>query len=128
MKLLIATLFLMFLSVVCAAQAPSDGSGLTVIKQKWHADLHDPSLDRSQDARDSDLPGAEQTPKRLEDESKRAAGLPVRSQPAPELTSEMRGTERSSDYIYEVTLRNNGTKDVSAVTWEYVFLSPDSEK
>jgi hypothetical protein len=130
MKFLVATLFLLLLSAYCVAQTSSD-SGLTVLKQKWHRDIHDPSMDQNADAENSDVLDAEQRRKQLEqaNEAKRSEGLPIRPpQPTPEFDPPAKASERSADYVYEVTFRNSGTKDISAISWEYVFLAPDSEK
>jgi hypothetical protein len=122
---------LLFLSVSCFAQnATSDGSGITVIKKKWHRELRDPALDRDSNQETSDI-GAEDIRRRQIEQTNdtlRAQGMPVREIPGPQLENAANKPERSSAYVYEITVRNDSSKDISSVTWEYVFSAPNAEQ
>jgi hypothetical protein len=113
----------------CFAQNPPvDHPALTVVKNKWHGQLRDPDLDRDPNQATSDRQAADARRRQVEqmNDISRAQGMPVRDLPEPQTTPDLNNTERSMEYVYEVTVRNDGSKAVSSVTWEYVFLDPRS--
>ena len=114
-----------------AQNTAADVPGLTVVKKKWHHDLRDPALDRDSNQETSDRQADELRRRDIEQTNDllRAQGMPVRNAPEPRLSPDLNNnSERSAAYVYEVSLRNDGSKDVSSVTWEYVFFAPDSDK
>lgn len=127
MKLLSASFLIFLFFTFSLAQNESRGGlpGLNVIKYKWSIDLHNPELERdsisdADDAVAGDLrrKNAEQT-----NETLRAAGMPARELPDPELRTHSPNRDASARYLYEITVQNDSGKDVSGFTWEYVFLS-----
>lgn len=129
---LISTLFLLLLlALSCFAQnAQSDGAGVTVVKKKWHRELRDPALDRSPD-QDTDGRQMDSVRRREINEandSLRTQGILSREMPEPQIEEGQNKPDRTSGYVYEVTVRNDGSREISSVTWEYVFLALNTDQ
>lgn len=127
---LIFTPFIFLFAVFCgSAQTPavSEGHGLSVVRQKWHRELRRSSaLERDPVEETDRRQTAEQRRREIERQNEilRTQGMPQRDLPIPELPSESRQREPSASYVYEVSLRNDSKREVSSITWEYVFLDP----
>jgi hypothetical protein len=134
MKLLNFPLLVFALSICAEAQVPtssvSGGHGLVVIAQKWGRDLRDPALDRNSieetDQRQGDLRRRQEIDRT--NDTLRSQGMPTRDVPTPEITPDTSTSQRSLAYTYVLKLRNDSGKEVSSVTWEYVFYAPGTEQ
>jgi len=137
MKPLNALLLLMMVSGYIFAQAPSASNevgGLAVLSKKWNFEVRNPSLDQDPIQDTGDRQEAER--QRLEIERKnemlRARGMPTlpvpQPLPPPRTDTLAPRPGPTVTYIYQVNLRNTGSKEVSAVTWEYVFSENGSGK
>ena len=124
---LLPLLLLLSLYQSSSAQESHD---LIVIRQRWHYDLRDPKLERDPVAETDDRMVQDRQIREImkTNDKLREQGMPVRDVPAPDLKSETGRAEASAAYVYEVTLKNGGKKDISSVTWEYVFVSPGTGK
>ena len=127
MKLLSAGFLIILFFTFSFAQNESRGEqpALAVIKFKWSNDLHNPELERDPNAEANDALSGDLRRKNAQqtNETLRAAGMPARDLPDPELRSDLPKREATARYLYEITVQNNSGKDVSGFTWEYVFLS-----
>lgn len=129
MKVLFASLFLM---VVCGsaqtAADPSEPPGLIVLEKKWDLEIRNPSLERNPMQAVSERAEEDAARRAVErsNEQKRAQGMPESELPTKPLRRETGPSGPTATYIYEVKVRNNGKKEIRAVTWEYVFFSPDT--
>ena len=137
MKPLNALLLLMMMSGYIFAQAPSasqDPGGLAVLSKKWNFEVRNPSLDQDPVQETGDRQEAER--QRLEIERKnemlRSRGMPTQPVPAalpPPRTDTLAPKPGPTiSYIYQVNLRNTGSKEVSSVTWEDVFSENETGK
>ena len=128
-KPFLTLLVLLLFAVCCFAQsAATDGSGLTVLKKKWHRELRDPALDRdlNDGTADRSAEDIRRRPMEQTNDSLHPRGLTIPGATDPDFSDVSNKPGGSADYVYEVTVRNDGSKDISSVTWEYVFLAPDS--
>lgn len=127
----ISTLFLLLLlGLTCFAQsADSDGSGLTVTKKKWHRELHNPTLDRSpeEDTGGRQIDSVRRREIEEANETLRSRGVLAgdNSEPRIDITNK---PDRSAAYVYEITVRNDGSREISSVTWEYVFFASNTDQ
>jgi hypothetical protein len=137
MKPLNALLLLMMVSGYIFAQAPSASNevgGLAVLGKKWNFEVRNPSLDQDPIQETGDRQEAERQRLDIErrNEMLRARGMPTLPvpQPLPPPRTDTLGPKPGPTvtYIYQVNLRNTGSKEVSAVTWEYVFSDNESGK
>ena len=127
MKLLPAGFLIFLFFTFSVAQNGSQAAlpGLSVIKYKWSNTLRNPELERDPNAEANDAVSGDLRRKNAEqtNETLRAAGMPARDLPNPELRSDSPKQDAAATYLYEITVQNNSGKDVSGFTWEYVFLS-----
>jgi hypothetical protein len=118
-------------AVAQAATSASDAGGLIVISQKWHRELRDSRLERDPVEETNDRMDQERRRRDVEqtNDTRRALGMPTLEVPTPELKNDTEPSrEATASYVYEVKLRNASGKDISSITWEYVFLEIDSDK
>ena len=131
MKLLSAGFLIILFFTFSFAQNESrrEQPALAVIKFKWSNDLHNPELERDPNAEANDALSGDLRRKNAQqtNETLRAAGMPARDLPEPELRSDLPKREATARYLYEITVQNISGKDVSGFTWEYVFLSSGKE-
>ena len=137
MKPLNALLLLMMVSGYIFAQAPSASNevgGLAVLSKKWNFEVRNPSLDQDPIQETGDRQEAERQRLEIErrNEMLRARGMPTlpvpQALPPPRTDTLAPRPGPTISYIYQVNLRNTGSKEVSAVTWEYVFSENGSGK
>ena len=137
MKLLYPSLLLLLLSACVAAQgqfATPNVGGLVVLNKRWDYEVRNPSLDQDPVQETADRAEAERQRLDIErrNEMLRARGMPTIPVPPP-LPPPRTDTLAPKPgptitYIYRLGLRNNGSKEVRALTWEYAFFEADSGK
>lgn len=130
MKLLFTLLPPLLLTVCCAAQAPltaAEPAGLTVIKNQWHREFHNPALERDPNAEVTESQTSDRLRREIEqaNDIRGSQGKPTVDLPQPTIKTDPTSNSMLS-YVYELKIRNNGSKEISAVTWEYVFSAPDT--
>jgi hypothetical protein len=131
MRLLCSTA-LLFVFVLCGlAQTASNKSAepkVTVIQQKWRREIRNPALDKDpvQDMQERD-----RSEQRRRDTERTNEIIAERGMPSPTSTVPgARDTTRSGItvlYVYEMKLRNNGTKGIRKLMWDYVFFEKGTE-
>ena len=105
-----------------------DSSNVIVIRKEWRFQVRNPALDESPFLDMEERFQLEQSIKENIAENQRRARLglkPVKARPRPGV--EKNDEPAASSYVYEVKLRNNGEKTISALTLEYIFFEPDTE-
>ena len=99
-----------------------------MIKNQWHREFHNPALERDL----NDEMTESQTSDRLRgdveqaNDIRRSQGRPTLDMPQPKMKTDPAGSDNTLSYVYELKLRNDSSKEISAVTWEYVFFAPDT--
>jgi len=131
MKVLFSLLPLLLLSVCCVAQAPpapAAGSGLIVIKNQWHQVFRNPALERDQNEEVTESQVGDRLRRQIEEtnDPRRSQSRPSVDLPDTKIKTDSAANDNTLSYLYELKLRNDGSKEISAVTWEYVFLAPDT--
>lgn len=135
MKTLALSLSLLFVSVQTSVPAlPQNGEGeVAVIKFGWHKERmsHRPSLAptasldtlRQQGTQERALAQA-----RAEGDAAKAAREQTKMQRQENATAKATNTEPPRDgYRYKTTIRNNGTKTIKSVDWDYLFIDPTTQ-
>ena len=124
-------LALLFFTSVASAQVPSDKSAtpdVIVLQKKWREEYRNAALEedpfKAQSERDQEDRARINTDR--QNEIKKQQGMPTTQPPDPKFSNKARGT--SVAYIYEVKFKNIGAKDIRALTWEYVFLDPATNR
>ena len=130
MKVLFLLPPLLFLTVCSLAQAPlaaAAGPGLTVIKNQWHREFHNPALERDPNDELTESQTSDRLRREIEqaNDIRRSQGRPTLDEPQPRMKTDPASNSMLS-YVYELKLRNDSSKEISAVTWEYVFFTPDT--
>jgi hypothetical protein len=128
-KLFVTMILLLLLGACCFAQsAAADGSGLVLVKKKWHRELRNPVLDHdpNDETADRSAEDIRRRPIEQTNDSLRQRSLSASDEPEIRAVDKKPGT--SADYVYEITVRNDTGKDVASVTWEYVFFAPDANQ
>jgi hypothetical protein len=135
MKYLYLVILLFLLTAETSAQNLSDSSGLSVLQKKWSIkSVYAPNSILNEDP----LRAVEETGRTIR-EAKNTVysnsmnvkkGLP----PAPPpsgirfLNSEKISGNSSFAYRYQLKVKNNGTKTIQSVTWNYIFLDPAAQQ
>ena len=138
MKYLYSTLLLLLLTVAALAQTLPHPSEVEVLQKKW-----------SKGSTSSSISTADEDPFRAINETRQAVqnreadlrdrairqqqGLPpeqprssnTQARVKPEVSERI---QNSGSYIYQIKIKNNGTKTIKSIAWEYVFLSPTNNK
>ena len=140
MRYLYLLLLLVLVTVEISAQTSSNSSDLLVLQKKWRANLHpstasDSELSPFNSSNGPGIKNADQIireSKIQNDRNKQRVreGLPPEG---PTLTTT---TPRSSNfnkatinsYTYQIKVRNNGTRTIKKVIWEYIFLNPNTNQ
>lgn len=137
MKYLYLTPLILFLTMEISAQTLTDSSGVMVLQKKWREVSKSSSIstadedpfrainntrqairDREADLRDRAIRQQQNLPP----EQPRSGSTATVTPKAKERVNS------SSSYIYQIKIKNNGTKTIKAIAWEYVFLSPTDNK
>lgn len=131
MKALWFGLALLFFTSVASAQV-SSGKAATpdviVLQKKWREEYRNAALEedpfKAQSERDQEDRARINTDR--QNEIKKQQGMPTTPPPDPKFSNRARGI--SVAYIYEVKFKNTGAKDIRALTWEYVFFDPATNR
>lgn len=126
---LLVCIFLLCVDV--SAQTPATQQGppdLTVIKKNWRKEIHNPALTadpfRSNDEQ-AELQRAQKDNAVRNAVRVREGGTPLpTTRGSRPMESDPEGP--SARFVYRVTVKNTGTKTITALTWDYLFF--DSEK
>lgn len=124
-------LCIFLLCVDVSAQTPTSGPeppDLTVIKKNWRKEFHNPALTadpfRSNDEQ-AELQRAQKDNAVRNAVRVREGGTPLpTNRVSRPVESDPEGP--STRFVYRVTVKNTGTKTITALTWDYLFF--DSEK
>ncbi|MBS1788928.1 MAG: hypothetical protein JST85_14455 [Acidobacteria bacterium] len=130
-KALCFVLALFFFASFAKAQVPSDRSAksdVIVLQKKWREEYRNAALDEDQFAIQKEREQEDRTRRGVEtqNEIKNQQGMPTKAPPDPKLANRPRGI--SVAYIYEVKFKNAGAKEIRALTWEYVFSDPATNR
>ncbi len=117
-------------AVTNAVQDLPPAPGITVIKNTWRKDVHNPAMDEDplQASRDA-VQLQDQRRDNIKDNQTLAK---LGRDPEPPPTKSRSAATRqipppaSEQYVYEVKLGNTGNKTITALVLEYVFLEPDT--
>jgi hypothetical protein len=135
MRILNLMLTVFLLTGVASAQTPSsvpDAPGVTVISKKWRKQLRPNALNDTQVSdHQKQLEYERDMKDTLYENTVRAkAGeRPLRLPTPPGLSRSEPGAKRyrnPGQYVYEVKIRNTGTKKIRELTWEYVLFDPNT--
>ncbi len=131
MKYLYLVILLLLLTVQTSAQTLSNSSGLSVLQKKWRINLN--SVNSSNSALNEDpFRANNETNQTIQDqkdnlqqnEIRQRMGLPPvvpRVRIKPFEVQNRNGV--STSYTYQIKVRNNGTKTIKKVVWDYVFFN-----
>lgn len=133
MKIFGTMFFLLLSSIAFSGQtviSSADALKVEVIQQKWRVEVRNPALDedpfiavnernlaeraRRENMRDNDI--------RLR-QGKTAEPERVRVRPEGKLPN-----SATTTYVYELKVKNAGQKEIRTVTWDYIFLEPETKK
>lgn len=133
MKVLYSTLALCLFTWCVSAQTlpnPSAGSKVTVIQKKWHSEVINPALDRDplKANKDRQQEEIQQRADARENESRIQQGLPALPPRSNAPTPDAGPQRVTIAYVYEMTVRNDGEKPIRALTWNYLFFEPGTER
>ena len=137
MKYVCLTLLLLFLTVAASAQTLSDSSGVEVLQKNWRKGSKSSSISIADEDPFRAINNTRQATQDREADmrdraSRQQQGLPPEQSRANTGTTIIPKTpERSQSsgfYIYQIKVKNNGTKTIESIGWEYVFLSPTTNK
>jgi hypothetical protein len=132
MRIIYLALLLCLLAIDTYAQtsvSSSDTSNVTVVKKEWRFQVRNPALDESPYLDMEERVQEEQDWRNTNAENQRRAkqGLkPIKPPVRPGV--EKNDGPASAVYIYEVTLRNSGDKAIRALTLEYIFSEPGTQR
>ncbi len=121
-------LWIFLLCVGVSAQTPvTPAPDLTVIKKNWRKEIHNPALTadpfRSNDEQ-AELQRAQKDNAVRNAVRVREGGTPLpTNRVSRPMESEPEGP--TARFVYRVTVKNTGTKTITALTWDYLFF--DSE-
>lgn len=121
MKILLLTLMLV-LSVSAFGQTPPT---VTVSGQNWSVKRE---VSRTQTITSSTPDQEDWVQHARISQANASRGLPAPPPPSPRIATRTAVGPEKSVYYYEVTVKNSGVKTISAVTWEYVFSTPDNKR
>lgn len=131
MKLLrfVALLLLPVSSVL--AQAVSETPALQVVKKQWYMEVNNPAFEKSPFGAVEELQQLNQNKRttRRQNEIRARRGLPplrtpTSAPPAPDNSN----PDSPNVYTYKVKFKNEGSKAIRVVVWDYVFFEPGTER
>jgi hypothetical protein len=134
MKYLYLLILLLLLAVETSSQTLSNSSGLSVIHKKWRMTSINPhnSIDNEDPFRVNDEANQsirDQKNTLRQNVIRQQAGLPVIPPPVRQKAIEAeKRSELSTSYIYQIKVKNNGTKTIKKVVWEYVFFDSNTKQ
>jgi hypothetical protein len=111
-----------------APDAP-DAPGLSVTQPKWRQEVRNPALDEDPFRANNDQREIERLKKEINKENNNRARSGQRDlirQPRPGSSSIVLDDIRVN-YIYEVSVANNGDRPIRALVWEYVLVDPETQ-
>jgi hypothetical protein len=135
MRILNLMLTVFLLAGVASAQTPSsvpDAPGVTVISNKWRKQVRHSAL---KDTQVSDHQKQLEYEREMKDTlyentvRAKAGERPLRLPTPPGLSRSGPGEERyrnRGQYVYEVEIRNTGTKKIRELVWEYVLFDANT--
>lgn len=135
MRILNLMLPVFLLAGVASAQTASslpDAPGVTVVSKKWSKQLRPNALNDSQVSdHQKQLEYEREMKDTLYENTVRAkAGeRPLRLPTPPGLSRsepDARRNRNRGQYVYQVTIRNTGTKKIRELKWEYVLFDPNT--
>lgn len=124
---IMCSVLVLFLFAVCMpAQTLLGPHDLTILESKWRIEVRNRALEQDPFAANKEREREERQQKAVaqQNEGRLRQGEPtLPPQTAqPTLITGPRGI--SATYVYEVKVKNNGPKEIRAISWEYVFLDP----
>jgi hypothetical protein len=128
MKALVIVL-LMMLPAAAAQRVPAakdESHGVSVVKARWQKRFYNPALDEAAADASSDpaeLTRARQDAARANPGRSGQLTLPPDTE-RPGATHRPKPGRGSNVYLYEVKVRNEGTKKIRSIVWEYVLFDP----
>jgi hypothetical protein len=134
MKYLYVLVLLLLLTVGTSAQNLSGSSDLVVLQKKWRINSINPSssmlnTDPFQPINETSQKIQDQKDTHRENEIRKQMGLRPKQLPV-----RMKGPEAhipdavSTSYTYQIKVRNNGTKTIQMIAWDYVFFDSSTNQ
>jgi hypothetical protein len=125
---LLLLIFLLWFDVSAQSSASElEPPDLKVIKKNWRKEIHHPALTadpfRSNDEQ-AELQRAQKDNAVRNAVRVREGGTPLpTTRTSRPMESESEGP--SAKFVYRVTIKNTGTKTITALTWDYLFFDSD---
>lgn len=134
MRILKLALLLSLLVVSASGQKTSSTAGtpkLEIIKSDWSIAVNNPLLEEDPLQVLDDVKQAQRdaVETQRQNQVRIQQGLPI--QPTPNRKSSIEAKPAagvSTTYIYELKVKNTGTKEIDAITWDYIFYERDTDK
>ena len=127
------TFLILLLATSIAAQpspTPSDSPDLTVLEKSWRREVRHPALDAdpfraNDEQRENERAQRDNGVRNATRVREGGTPLPTVSRRQP-METESPGP--STRYVYRVKLKNTSMKTIVALTWDYLFLHPDTQE
>lgn len=114
-----------------AAEAElTPGPEVVVVQKRWHIDVRNPKLDKNpiQDMNQREEAERRRIETERTNDKLREQGMPTPTTQVPgRAASDTKRDNLSVVYVYEVKLRNSGSKEITSFVWDYVFFEPGTE-
>ena len=137
MKYLYLLVLLLLLTVETFTQTLPDSSGLSVLQKKWERTRHkNPSGSNNSTLNQDPFRANDEARQANEDQKEylRQRDLRAKQGATPEgprervKKPEFPYNGASTVYTYQIKVRNNGTKTIQKVVWEYILFSPTTNQ
>jgi hypothetical protein len=123
-------LVLFLFTLGASAQDQTTGLKVTVVEKKWRMEVRNPALEKDPVKAMQDRETEERRRKDADrtNEILTEQGMPTTPPAVGASTPERGGRGISVTYVYELKISNTGDKTIRALTWEYVFFEPGTER
>jgi len=136
MKYLYLVILLILLTLETSAQSPPASSGLLLLEKKWS--VHRIVSSNSALMNTDPFEPIKETTEEIEDRRvylrdkaiREKRGLPPQDPPLNRVKAPVAETPNAfkSSYNYQIKIRNNGTKTIRMIVWDYVFFDSTTSK
>lgn len=124
-------LLLMFLFVSSVlAQAAPESPALLVVRKEWYMEVNNPAFEKSPFAAAEELQQLNQNKRatRRQNEIRARRGLPPLRTPNNTPQPDNSNPDSPNVYTYKVKFKNEGSKAIRIIVWDYVFFEPGTER
>ncbi len=126
----LAFLALVSTTLVQAQDNLSPDLPVTIVGNKWRAEIRNPKIDEDpfKAVKEHDEAERERIATNRRNEILIERGLPTVNPPVRPIKPDTGPRGLIATYIYELKVRNTGKKSISKLIWEYVFFEPGTER